>query len=371
MVTKNYRTVTVIEATAILISTIIGVGVLALPRLAAKADNSGAPLITVLGILVAFWGLSFITVLGMRFPNESIIEYGERILGKWLARIGSGLIIVFFIVLTGLGAREFSKVLVTSVLTNTPITVVTVVMIVLAALASRANMSTFAYSHLFYLPFVYFPGLVIDILSTKNGSLLNLQPIIGNEPQFMPIVSGSLTVAGLFQGAFVMSFVIPAMRRPEKAMTASAWGLPVAGLLYLLLVIATVAVFGPQATKLFVWPTLELAKTTMLPGEVLERLDAPFLILWVTAVFTTLYSTYSIIVRALKELFHLRDHRMFAPFVLPFVFFAAMLPPNVIQLYRVIELVSRTGLWITFVYPMMLLCVALIRKQKDGNRVAS
>ena len=165
-----------------------------------------------------------------------------------------------------------------------------------------------------------------------------MQPIIGNEPQFMPIVSGTLTVAGL---------------------------------LYLLLVIATVAVFGPQATKLFVWPTLELAKTTMLPGEVLERLDAPFLILWVTAVFTTLYSTYSIVVRALKELFRLRDHRMFSAFILPFVFFAAMLPPNVVQLYRVIDVVSRTGLWITFVYPMLLLCVALIRKQKDGNRVAS
>ena len=177
MVTKNYRTVTVIEATAILISTIIGVGVLALPRLAAKADNSGAPLVTVLGILVAFGGLSFITLLGMRFPNESIIEYGERILGKWPARIGSSLIIVFFIVLTGLGAREFSKVVVTSVLTNTPLSVVTIVMTVLAALASRANMSTFAYSHVFYLPFVYLPGLVIDILSTKNGSLLNLQPL--------------------------------------------------------------------------------------------------------------------------------------------------------------------------------------------------
>jgi len=186
MVTKNYRTVTVIEATAILISTIIGVGVLALPRLAAEADNSGAPLITVLGILVAFGGLSFITVLGMRFPNESIIEYGERILGKWPARIGSGLIIVFFIVLTGLGAREFSPVVVTSVLTNTPLTVVTIVMIVLAALASRANLSTFAYSHLFYLPFVYFPGLVIDIFLRKMGASSTCNPSSGTNRSSCP-----------------------------------------------------------------------------------------------------------------------------------------------------------------------------------------
>ncbi len=91
------RQVTVIQATAVLISTIIGVGVLPLPLFAARAADTGAPLVTLLGILLAFTGLWTVTKLGMRFPNQSIIQYSEVVLGRWPAWLGSILIIGFFL----------------------------------------------------------------------------------------------------------------------------------------------------------------------------------------------------------------------------------------------------------------------------------
>ncbi|MFX6540539.1 GerAB/ArcD/ProY family transporter, partial [Acinetobacter baumannii] len=94
------------------------------------------------------------------------------------------------------------------------------------------------------------------------------------------------TLAALFQGFFIMTSVIPYMRRPEKAMIAGAFGMFLAGGIYVLTVVAVVAVFGPMETQNLLWPTLELAKTTALPANVLERLDAAFLSVWVTAVFT-------------------------------------------------------------------------------------
>ncbi|MFB5192604.1 GerAB/ArcD/ProY family transporter [Alicyclobacillus fastidiosus] len=365
MIKHSFHTVTGIEAAAILISTIIGVGVLALPRFAVEGANTGAPLVTILGILMAFIGLWLITRLGMRFPSQSIIEYSERIIGKWLARCGSVLIVLFFAVLTSLGAREFGEVVVTAVLPRTPVNVTTIVMLLLAAICTRTNMTTFAYAHLFYLPFLLGPALFILAFTTKNANFLNVQPLIGNEPSMMGMVMGALTVCALFQGSFIMTFVIPAMRSPSRAMTSSFWALIISGGMYLVTVVATLAVFGSEEIKLLLWPTLELAKTTMMPGEVLERLDAVFLALWVTAVFTTLYSTYSLTVRAIKDLFHLRDHSMLAFFILPFVFLIAMLPPNIVQLYRVIEIAGRVGMVLTVVYPLILLVVAKIRKQRD------
>lgn len=92
---NEQRQITVLQASAITISTIVGVGVLALPLSAVKAADAGAPLVTFLGMLLAFVGLFFMTRLGMRFPNDSYVEYSEVIIGKWFGRIASLVSIAF------------------------------------------------------------------------------------------------------------------------------------------------------------------------------------------------------------------------------------------------------------------------------------
>jgi len=356
---KTYRDITIVQATAILISTIIGVGVLPLPLFAVRAAETGAPMATLVAITVAFAGLFLVTKLGMRFPRMSFVRLSEMIVGRWFAAVGSASLIVFFAILTALAAREFGTVVVTSVLKNTPIEVTVVVMLLLALLSARADINAFTYMHLFYLPIVLFPALFIVVLSLKNSNILYLLPVLGNErPRFLDGVS---TITALFQGYFVMSLVIPHMQRPKKAMIASVAGIAVAGGLYLLTVIAVVGVFGPMETQNLLWPTLELAKTTALPANVLERLDAAFLSIWVTAVFTTLMSSYYLTVNGLKELFRLRDHKLFTFVLLPVIFAIAMAPANVLHLYEIIKIVGRIGLLLTIVYPGLLLAVAAVR----------
>jgi spore germination protein len=359
------RQITTIQAAIIIFSTIIGVGVLALSLFAVRSAETGGPLVTLLGIFIASLGLCFISLLGMRFPTKTIIEYSEDLIGKWLARGISCIIILYFAVITALASREFGEVVLTSVLTRTPLEVTVIVMLLLAAIYSRADITIFAYIHHFYFPVILFPGLIIVVLSLKNASLINLMPIWGNE--HYQIALGILTMAALFQGFFVMTIVIPAMRRPEKAMIASAAGMFIAGGLYLLIVIATIAVFGSEEIKKLIWPTLELAKTTSLPANVLERLDGAFLAVWVTAVFTTIYSTYYLTIHSINKLFRVGDQKRFSFFVFPFIFVIAMLPQNVLQLYQIIEVVGRWGLVITVAYPFILLVVALIRKKKRGD----
>jgi spore germination protein len=207
--------------------------------------------------------------------------------------------------------------------------------------------------------------LIIVVLSLKNANVINLLPIWGNEHH--QVALGILTMAAFFQGFFVMTIVIPAMRRPEKALIASAAGMFMAGGLYLLIVVATVAVFGSEEIKKLIWPTLELAKTTSLPGNLLERLDGAFLAVWVMAVFSTIYSTYYLTIHSINKLFRVGDQKRFAFFVFPFIFVIAMLPQNILQMYRILEIMSRWGLLITVVYPFILLVVALIRKKKKGG----
>lgn len=359
------RQITTLQAAAVLISTIIGVGVLSLPLFAVRSADSGAPLVTLIGILIAFAGLLILAKLELRFKRQFLIVYSERIIGKWPARVFGVLIIGFFALLTSLAAREFGEVVITSVLKRTPLEVTVMVMLVLAAISTRNDISTFAYIHHFYLPVLVGPALLIIALSLKNADVVNLLPIWGNQPRGM--LTGAVTVAGLFQGSFILTMVTPAMRHPDKIVKSITWAIIIAGGIYLLFVIAVVAVFGNEEVKNLLWPTLELAKATSLPANILERLDAAFLAVWVTAVFTTLFATYYLTSHALSRLFGLKDHRLFSSALLPFVFVMAMLPQNIMQMYQIIQVVLRYGLLLTIGYPLLLLIVAAIRKKKGND----
>jgi spore germination protein len=359
------RQITAIQAAATLTSTNIGVGVLALPLFTVQAANSGAPLVTLLGFLLAFVGFVPLVLLGMRFPSQSFVQYSEAIIGKWPSWIGSACVIAFFAVLTAFTSREFGEVVITAVLTRTPVEVTVIVMLLLAAISTRKDITTFAYIHHFYFPLLLVPVLLIGGLSLKNADVINLLPVWGNQPTYM--LEGILTTAALFEGSFVMAVVIPAMKRPDYAMKANFWGMLVGGALYVMIVVATVSVFGSEETSNLLWPTLELAKATSLPANVLERLDAAFLAVWVTTVFTSLLSSYFLTITELQKLFRQREHKMFSLFMLPFVFFIAMLPQNISQMYGTIKIVGRIGLIVTIVYPTLLLVIAIIRN-KRGER---
>lgn len=361
--------ITVVQTTAILISSIIGVGVLRLPLITVEAADTGAPLVTLLGISVVVVGLWVVAKLGMRFPDQSIIEYSEVILGKWLGRIYGLLIMVLFTILTGLTAREFGSVVVTAVLKETPIEVIVIVMLFMAAMFTRHDLNIFAYIHSFYTPAILVSALTIIVLSFKNANPLYLQPVLGNERNINAMLYGVFTVAALCQSGFVITLIFPAMKKPEKALKASMWGIGLSGLLYIIMVVAIVAVFGPEEVKKLNWPTLELARATSLPGNILQRLDILFLALWVTAVFTTVFSNYLFTIRSLSQLLKLHDHKLFSMFFLPIVFVIAMIPQNVVQMYTIIETVGFFGLIVT-IMPIFLLITAKVRKlpaKKGGS----
>jgi spore germination protein len=364
----DLKQITTYQATTIIISTIIGVGVLPLPLFAVRAGETGAPLVTLSGIFLAAVGLFILTLLGIRHPQKTIITYSQDIVGKWLGKLCSMFVIFFFLVLTGLAAREFGAVVITAVLRETPLEITVIVMLLLASSSCRNNINVFSYIHTFYVPMILAPVLIVVALSLKNSNLLYLRPLIGSTLPEM--FAGMLTVSALFQGSFIITMIIPSMKKPKKAMKASFWGISISGGLYLLIVIATVSVFGTEEIKQIFWPTLELARTTTLPGNILQRLDVIFLAVWVTAVFTTLFSSYYFTIHSIKELCNLKDHKMLSYFILPFVFILAMVPQNILQLYEVIQYIGRTGLLITILYPGLLLMIDFFKSWRRRKSVS-
>ncbi|KUP26035.1 GerAB/ArcD/ProY family transporter [Paenibacillus sp. DMB5] len=147
-------------------------------------------------------------------------------------------------------------------------------------------------------------------------------------------------------------------------MRAGVLAIAVTGLIYLLIVVAAIGLFGSEETKLMIYPTLESARSAVVGEGFLERLDAIFIVLWVISVFTTLYSTYYLAACLLQQMFAFRDQRMSSTLILPFTFIIAAFPANVFETYSWSLALGAGSMIILSLYLFMLWSMYLIRRTR-------
>lgn len=362
---KHRERITPWQLTFIVISSILGVSMLAFPRFVVKGAGLGAPLASLFGVSVAFVGLVSIVLLGRRFPKHTLVKYNEIILGKAVGRIFTGVIILFFVLIMGLETRQFSEVIAGGILPSTPIHIAIFMMIFLCATTSFQNVSTFAYIHFFYMPLIIFPLLLVILPIYRDIEVYHLTPIIGNNLVWKEFIQGGLVVTQAMLSFFIITMVIPYMKEPKKCVKSGIVGFIIASLFVMFIVIIVVGVFGEEEVHQMIWPTLILGRMISVPGDILARVDAILIISWIYGVFTTQLSYYFLIVRGIGELFRYYNYRVIALLGTPVVFVIALLPRNIYEMYDYILFATFFGLPLTIIYPVFLLVIAKLRKKGE------
>ena len=355
------RPITTIQVMAVIISTIIGIGILSIPRYMAEAGDSGAPLVTASGVPVAFLGCWFTAVVCRKFPNETLFVFSRRLLGTWIADIFSILLSLFFAFSAGITMRQFGEVCVTVVFKKTPIEAVILLMLLLVALSIRRNIVKFTYVHVFYLPFILLSVIAIILVAMRNVDVLNLLPLTGNHTTFSSFFKGTITSAALYQGTFVITLLVPLMKKPQQALKAGIIALSFIGFIYIMIVWVTLGMFGAQESKILSYPTLEAARSISIGAGLLERFDALFIIIWVISIFTTIFTNYYIAAYSLQQVLRHKDHRLISSFLFPLIFIFSLFPRNIFQVNTFASITGIFGLVFLTIYPLLLWLASLIR----------
>ncbi|MFJ5760336.1 endospore germination permease [Neobacillus sp. NPDC093182] len=364
---KEPKEITAFQTTAIIINSTIGISVLALPRIASEKVGSGAFLVTLIAIVLFMLIMWVVAKLSKRFPAESIVEYSQRVIGRPLGKLAGLLLICFFIVTTSLVLREFGDVMNTTLLPDTPITATLFGMLLLVAVSTRNTFSVISYMHTYYLPFIVIPLILMVVFAIQDVEMRHMKPYIGNDTTFVDFFAGGFALTGLpffHIGFFIITVLAPYMKEPKKIVKACFWGSFISGIMILLGVGITVAVFGSEEVKASLWPMLVLTRMTELPAAILERVDVIFLVVWIISAFTTILSGYLISIELFSKLFALRSHRVMSYIIFPVVLGMSIYPKNVLQVYQLIDVIGKWGLVITAGYPLLVLIVALARGKR-------
>ncbi|NLJ33253.1 MAG: GerAB/ArcD/ProY family transporter [Firmicutes bacterium] len=361
--------ITSLQAAAIVASSIIGVGILTLPREVAAAAGTDGPLATLLGGGIAALLLLLLTKLGLRFPRHSLMEYSNMILGAILGRLLSLLFLVYWFLLTAILVRTFGEMVITAILPNTPLEIIIGIMLLLGAQLAAQDIKVFARIHEILLPLTIIPLLFLFLNSINAINPLHLLPILAFGP--WPLIKGALATGLSFLGIESVLMLLPYYSKPQEAVKSHLYGILIPIVLYFTIVTMGLGTFGDTALQYLQWPALEQIRLAALPSmpSVFERLESIFIGIWVVVLFTSTGSLYLMVILGIRQLLGLKQQKRnrFYHYILTIpLFFLARLPQNVIAVETYARVISQAGIVLVIVGPGLLYLMALIR-QKRGE----
>ncbi|GAB6137131.1 GerAB/ArcD/ProY family transporter [Halanaerobaculum tunisiense] len=351
------------QFSAILINTVIGVGILFLPRIVVRFAQSGGLVSVVLATLFFLGNLLVIIKLGLRFPEDNIFEYLPQIVGNIVGKLIGGVLVLYWLLGISLGVRAFSELIVTAILPTTPLEVIMVSMFLLIAYLVRKDIQVIGRLNELYVLVLVIPLLLLVIVSLGQGRMVHLFPLIRGYDS-INILKGSVSAYFSLLGFEIIAIFIPHITTKKSTWKYGLSGWLICSCLVIVTMLASLSVFGAFELKNLMWPTFELIKSTQFFDLLFERLEVAFITIWVVAIFTTGSNLlFGAVIGGAKTL-NLDDHRTLILPLLPLLYLVALIPRNAYELFNLIDLMSIIGLFLTSILPLTLLILAIIRGQR-------
>ncbi|WNR44146.1 GerAB/ArcD/ProY family transporter [Paenibacillus roseipurpureus] len=340
----------------------LGSTILIVPSVLTGYAHQDSWMSAVLGVLVGGGILYTYYVLGNRYPNRTLMEYSELILGKWMGKGIGFLFYLYFFLTATLVLRNVGDFITTIIMPETPIQVIHFAFLLIIMLGTGMGLEVIARAAEVFLPWVLLFVSVLLIFLVPQMKYERLLPIF--ESSTKAILHGSLSVLSIpYLELVVFLMIYPAIYSKLKAGKGFVLGGSFGGLIVITITILCVAVLGWDFTERHTFPSYTLAKKIHLGGFI-QRIEVLVAVIWfVTIYFKLIICFYSSVV-GLAQLLRLRTYR---PFIVPsaLVMFALayVVYPNIIY-FRDFAANTWTPLALTmgFFLPMSLLIVSFFRR---------
>lgn len=357
---RESNKISIKQIKALVVSTVVGVGVLRLPnQLAVFLGKDGWIAIIIGGLLIAI-GIVIINKLFDLYPNMDFFEIGEEVLGRWIFNIFLILVLAYFIALMSSVARNLGELLKAFLLETTPIEVMIVAFILATSYIARSEIQILGRAAYHIYPIILGFIMLLVLVSLPNIDLTNIIPAFQSNAKQLP----KAIEVGFFSylGFEVLLFSIPFAEDRKHTLKASLTGIGIVIAIYIIVFILCLSQYGIHHLQRQSFPTLSIIKEIDLPGFFIENLDGVAMAVWVLIVFATMGPTYFSAGKILSKLFDTREHGLFILPLLPIVYIVSLIPQNLIEVNKQLgTFINYSGLVSVFLLPMLIYCVGLIR----------
>ncbi|MUV38563.1 Spore germination protein A2 [Lentibacillus sp. JNUCC-1] len=329
---------------------VIGLGILVIPRTLAAHTNAADGLVSIIiggvFLIIMTWLIAKFSAV---FPGQTISDYGATLVGKKVAGCVVFIYGIIMMVSLALRIRLSADITKQYLFDKTPLEVLALLFLfVLVYAVGGSRIGLFRLNMLFF-PFVFVIVLVVIGFNLQTMEIGNLQPVFTTDMKEYFIGFG--TSALTFSGFGILWFYMSLVENPKKGPKAAVIGSVIPVVLYIMLFVVIIGVFGNTVTANLVYPTVELAKNAAIPGEFLERFESVFFVIWTMAIFNSAALTLDIAVFAMTSVFKKAKKMHVILILTPIVYFIGMVPG---KMYTV-EIYGQIIGYITVGYSVILI----------------
>ncbi|MFD1019453.1 GerAB/ArcD/ProY family transporter [Thalassobacillus hwangdonensis] len=357
---SDLNQLTRLQLVVILISTMIGVGIILMPRELAIQVNSPDLWMSIIYGAVAVSIISTLYVsLSQRYPGCSLYEMAPAIMGKFIGSVINLYYVFYCLVVAAYILRITAGIINNYLLDTTPLPVIIgCFLIVSLYLISNGAGDVVRFFQL-YFPIMLFMFVVLCLLSIKDVDIQNVRPVFSNE--LLSSIGGVTITFFSFLGLeFLLFFASLVKKKPAKKLLVTLWiSIWLTTAIYVTFHIISIGVLGVEELKEITFPTIEMAKSIEFKGFFFERFELIFLFGWLTTAFTSFTAYAFAMTLGFHKLFS-RSKLMLIPAGAA-IFLLSLFPKGLTEVFHYSSYVSIISIIATVALPLLLLVVSLIR----------
>lgn len=364
---RNNDQISSAQLAAILAITMMAMGILTMPATLTEAVGPDALFVILGGVLVALVLAFIISKLVLRFPQDTIVEFGNTLLGRF---IGTGMSLgffMFYLFFTAIELRLFGDIMRTYLLINTPIEILMITSMLTVIYVVRCGIEPFARMAQILFPIVLVTSVVTMIPMIEDIDLSHFLPIL--KTPIMEIVKAIPLLLFSFLGlelTLILSNYVTDKKNITKYVSFSVL---LIGFIYFTTTLVTVAVFGLVEAGHMNWPTLELFKMVDIPGAFIENIHIFSIAIWVFSILMTMVGTYLGATLTLSRIIKSSEQNYLALPLAPFIYYLALMPEGINQTMELMDMYSNyLGTLYLVLVPVGLLGLSFIKKQKGAKK---
>jgi spore germination protein KB len=304
-----------------------------------------------------------VAVLAQRYPEYTLIEYSQIILGKWLGKFIALLFLFYFLHEASLSLRGFGEFYTSAITPRTPIMVYFAAMLILAVYTIRNRLEVLARTNQTFLVLMIPIGILASTLTHKDKDYRNFLPILENGIE--PVAMGAFNLLSLYSSFIVLGMVFPYVSSKKKLKRLSMFTMLLLIVMFLGPLTGVVAILGEERTVGLYFPTFQILRDIEIGA--LQRLDIIGVLLWSMGSFSKISLFFYAIVLGIAQLFKLDDYTMLTiPTAALLAIVALITSDDLIGVYRFLrDIYPYYSTFIGLVIPVILLIISQFKESKE------
>lgn len=350
------------QFTKLIILSIVGIDILALPNDMVRYAKQDGWLIPVLGLIYPLYIVFTAVFLSKKYPNENILVLSKKYLGNILGGLMNFIYLLIFIMYISFECVGTANFLITYVINFFNNFQFYIFFIPLAVYAAYKGLKTLGLVSeiVFYIFILY---IVFTALALYRGSYLNLLPVFNGG--FLNTLKGVPYGIYSYTGIEIIFLLIPHINDKNKIMASSIKGVLISCGIYFWFTAATIFYLSVNIMKKTIWPATYIIESLRLPIIKNFGFVNTFLLIFTNVTQASIYYHGSTVI--IKEFLKSVDRKIIIIVIATITFVLCLYLGDEIRRREVMALVMPFSVIFNFLYVLIIVLLIIIKKVGSGE----